>query len=56
MYAFSGVPGFRTLFVREDGVQASWSIVDPVLGNVTPLYEYEPNTWGPTEGRPDHCR
>jgi glucose-6-phosphate 1-dehydrogenase len=44
--AASGDP---TLFVREDAVEQSWRIVDSVLGNVTPLYEYEPNTWGPPE-------
>ena len=41
--------GDATLFAREDSVEASWRIVDPVLGNATPLYEYEPNTWGPPE-------
>lgn len=25
------------------------SVVDPVLGNLTPVYEYAPNTWGPRE-------
>jgi glucose-6-phosphate 1-dehydrogenase len=24
-------------------------VVDPILGNVIPVHEYEPNTWGPTE-------
>ena len=43
------IRGDPTLFVREDGVEASWSVVDPVLGDVTSLHEYEPNTWGPTE-------
>ena len=23
--------------------------IDPILGNLTPVYEYEPNTWGPAE-------
>ena len=41
--------GDATLFAREDAVEASWRVVDPVLGNATPLYEYEPNTWGPPE-------
>jgi glucose-6-phosphate 1-dehydrogenase len=41
--------GDMTLFVREDTVEAAWRIVDPVLGNVTPVYEYEPNTWGPPQ-------
>jgi glucose-6-phosphate 1-dehydrogenase len=41
--------GDQSLFARQDGVEAQWRIVDPVLGNVTPLHEYEPGTWGPTE-------
>ena len=43
------IRGDETLFVREDSVEAQWKIVDPVLGNVTPLYEYAPKTWGPPE-------
>lgn len=41
--------GDSMLFVREDSVEASWAIVDPVLKNLPPLYDYEPGTWGPTE-------
>ena len=41
--------GDPLLFVREDGVEASWAIVDPILKNPTPLYDYDPGTWGPTE-------
>jgi glucose-6-phosphate 1-dehydrogenase len=41
--------GEETLFVREDSVDAEWKIVDPILGNVTPVYEYAPHTWGPPE-------
>jgi len=41
--------GDGTLFGREDSVDAAWRIVDPILGNATPLTEYEPNTWGPSE-------
>ena len=43
------IRGDATLFVREDGVEAAWGVVDPILGNVTPVHEYEPNTWGPIE-------
>ncbi|MEO6779691.1 MAG: glucose-6-phosphate dehydrogenase, partial [Bradyrhizobium sp.] len=43
------IRGDPTLFVREDGVEAAWSVVDPILGNVTPAHEYAPNTWGPIE-------
>jgi glucose-6-phosphate 1-dehydrogenase len=42
--------GDGTLFARQDSVEASWAIVDPILGNQTPLFEYEPGTWGPAEG------
>ncbi len=41
--------GDATLFAREDSVEDSWRIVDPALDGVTPLYTYEPNTWGPSE-------
>ena len=38
-----------TLFARQDAVNAAWRVVDPILGNATPLHAYEPNTWGPPE-------
>jgi glucose-6-phosphate 1-dehydrogenase len=41
--------GDATLFAREDYVEEAWRIVDPVLKAGTPVYEYEPNTWGPKE-------
>jgi len=37
------------LFSREDMTEAQWRIVEPVLGNVTPVYSYLPGTWGPEE-------
>jgi glucose-6-phosphate 1-dehydrogenase len=39
--------GDASLFAREDYVEEAWRIVDPVLKAGTPVYEYEPNTWGP---------
>ena len=41
--------GDATLFAREDYVEEAWRIFDPVLKAGTPVYEYEPNTWGPNE-------
>jgi len=41
--------GDATLFARQDAVEASWAIVDPILGAGTPLHEYAPGTWGPPE-------
>jgi glucose-6-phosphate 1-dehydrogenase len=41
--------GDATLFAREDYVEEAWRIVDPMLKADTPVYEYQPNTWGPSE-------
>ena len=41
--------GDASLFARKDAVETAWRIVDPILENVTPVHEYEPNTWGPAE-------
>ncbi len=43
--------GDASLFARQDGVEASWRVVDPVLAAVTPVTEYEPGTWGPSESQ-----
>jgi glucose-6-phosphate 1-dehydrogenase len=41
--------GDATLFAREDYVEEAWRIFDPALKADTPVYEYEPGTWGPTQ-------
>jgi glucose-6-phosphate 1-dehydrogenase len=41
--------GDATLFAREDYVEEAWRIVDPVLKQGTPVFEYEPGSWGPKE-------
>ena len=41
--------GDPELFTREDAVEASWRIVDPILGDKTPVQIYEPGTWGPAD-------
>jgi glucose-6-phosphate 1-dehydrogenase len=41
--------GDPVLFAREDAVEAAWRIVEPVLGDATPLHTYEPGSWGPAE-------
>src|SRR6266487_1450259 len=41
--------GDATLFAREDYVEEVCRIVDPVLKAGTPLYGYEPGSWGPSE-------
>ena len=41
--------GDGTLFARQDGVEAAWAIVQPILSGDTPIHEYDPGTWGPAE-------
>jgi glucose-6-phosphate 1-dehydrogenase len=44
--ALHGVSG---RFARQDYVEESWRIVDPVLDDATPAYPYAPGSWGPAE-------
>jgi glucose-6-phosphate 1-dehydrogenase len=48
---FDAMRGNSARFARQDYVEEAWRIVDPVLGDVVPVYEYEPGTWGPAEVR-----
>jgi len=44
--------GDAMLFAREDSVEASWRIVDGVIGENAPrapIHFYEPGSWGPPE-------
>jgi glucose-6-phosphate 1-dehydrogenase len=41
--------GDGTLFAGQEGVEAAWAVVQPVLGSVAPVQAYEPSTWGPSE-------
>ena len=41
--------GDATLFARQDVVEAAWAIVDPILHGPSPMFPYDPGTWGPAE-------
>jgi glucose-6-phosphate 1-dehydrogenase len=43
------IEGDASLFARADAVERAWEIVEPILGDATPLFEYEPGGWGPAE-------
>jgi glucose-6-phosphate 1-dehydrogenase len=45
--------GDPALFARMDYVEEAWRIVDPLLAMTTPVHEYEPGTWGPTDALHD---
>jgi glucose-6-phosphate 1-dehydrogenase len=41
--------GRSQLFTREDAVEETWRIVQPLLDEPGPVHPYEPGTWGPKE-------
>jgi glucose-6-phosphate 1-dehydrogenase len=45
----AALDGDRWLFARQDTVEAAWEVVDPVLGDVTPVHPYARGSWGPQE-------
>src|ERR1700739_501612 len=45
----AAMSGDSTLFAREDYVEEAWRIVEPVLKKSTPVHQYSPGTWGPSE-------
>jgi glucose-6-phosphate 1-dehydrogenase len=54
MYAYErllgdAMTGDATLFAREDYIEEAWRIVDPALKASTPIFPYEPKTWGPAQ-------
>ena len=47
LFPSASVPQAIADFAREDYVEEAWRIVDPILRDLTPILEYNPNTWGP---------
>ena len=43
------IAGDATLFARQDIVEAAWALVDPLMQNPGPMFEYEPGSWGPPQ-------
>ena len=41
--------GRSQLFTREDAVEETWRIVEPLLDDPGPVHPYEPGAWGPEE-------
>ncbi len=44
--------GDATLYTRQDMVEASWRVVEPILGawtHASSIPSYEPGSWGPAE-------
>jgi glucose-6-phosphate 1-dehydrogenase len=45
----AALAGERWLFAQQDTVEASWRVVDPVLGDVVPVHPYARASWGPDQ-------
>jgi glucose-6-phosphate 1-dehydrogenase len=43
------IAGRTQLFTREDTVEETWRIVQPLLDEPGPVLPYKPGTWGPAE-------
>ncbi|HSG16156.1 MAG TPA: glucose-6-phosphate dehydrogenase [Anaerolineae bacterium] len=48
------IHGDASLFTRSDGIEASWSLIDPIISgwineDAPPLVEYKAGSWGPAE-------
>jgi glucose-6-phosphate 1-dehydrogenase len=48
---FDAMRGNSSRFARQDYVEEAWRIVDPILADRLPAFEYEPGTWGPRQAR-----
>ena len=45
------IRGDASLFTRDDGVEAAWRVIEPMLHSAVPVEPYEPGTWGPAAAR-----
>lgn len=43
------ISGRHTLFTRQDAVEETWRIVQPLLDDPGPVHPYAPGSWGPKE-------
>ena len=49
----AALDGERWLFARQDTVEAAWRVVDPILGDATPVHPYAGAAGG--RRRPTRC-
>jgi len=45
----AALTGDSTRFTRQDGVEETWRIMQPLLDAPPPVHPYAPGSWGPTE-------
>ena len=45
------IAGIHQLFTRQDAIEETWRVVQPLLDEPGPVHPYEPGTWGPRRPR-----
>jgi glucose-6-phosphate 1-dehydrogenase len=45
----SAMEGDQTLFLRQDGVERAWEVLDPILDHPGPVLTYPAGSWGPSQ-------
>jgi glucose-6-phosphate 1-dehydrogenase len=45
------IAGRRQLFTRQDAIEETWRVVQPLLDEPGPVLPYAPGTWGPEEAK-----
>ena len=40
--------GNSTRFARQDGIEETWRVMQPLLDSPPPVQTYQPGSWGPT--------
>ncbi len=46
---YDAMEGDQTLFLRSDGVQEAWRIIEPILADMPPIRLYSAGSWGPPQ-------
>jgi glucose-6-phosphate 1-dehydrogenase len=46
---YAAMMGDSTRFARQDGVEETWRIMQPLLDAPPPVHSYPPGSWGPAE-------
>ena len=44
----AAMTGDSTRFTRQDGVEETWRIMQPLLDDPPPVHAYAPDSWGPS--------
>jgi glucose-6-phosphate 1-dehydrogenase len=49
MLLLEAMRGDQTLFIRQEGLERAWEVLEPVFENRPVARRYDPGTWGPAE-------